>query len=242
MLSSRRDIVRRYLFDIIYDYRYIWRQSWYYIIYRGEVCISLLSWLCCCARWISYSYCDGNPATSGLVTYSPPADDDFRTFGNRETCRWPGTQDLPETRRTTTTAASSAAVSRGVLYYCYLRVFFLCTPRPAHHLRACSDESWARRVIGRVRTLARVNVQFPRRTTTRRYSNTDVGRGSTVLVFTRYNNNGRSSRRAKNTGHGMRNEQMRRRLRRGCDVRTAKAFKRYDGKKNWLRARVSVYV
>jgi len=57
---------------------------------------------------------------------------------------------------------------------------------------------------------------------------------------------GRRHRRAKNTGHGTRNEQMRRRLRRGCDARTAKAFKRYDGKNKLVacaceRIRIMLY-
>lgn len=111
--------------------------------YRGEVyhCYQY-----CEARWISYSYCDGNPATPGLVTYATPADDDFRTFGNRETCRQLSTQDLPET---SIHNGFASTVSEGGGYYSRV---FSSAPRPAQHLRSNGSAS----VIGRVRTLARV--------------------------------------------------------------------------------------
>lgn len=129
------------------------------LLFNAERCISLLSWLCCCARWISYSYCDENPATSGPVTYSPPADDDFRTFGNRETCRWPGTQDLPETSN-----HNDGGVAGCIILLLFTR-FFLCTPRPAHHLRVAATRAELG-ALSAAWELSRVNVQFPRRTTT----------------------------------------------------------------------------
>lgn len=120
----------------------IWLQVWWQchcVPCRG---VSLLSLLCSAVD----SYCDRNPSTPGLVTYAPPADDDFRTFGNRETCLLPDTQDLPET---SIHIATSAAVLRGVLLF---TCFFFLYPRTVHHSRSNGSTS----VIGRVRTRVRV--------------------------------------------------------------------------------------
>lgn len=112
-----------------------------YIIYRGEVCIIVI--MIVLLVWIRYSYCDGNPATSGLVTYSPPADDDFRTFGNRETCRWPGTQDLPETsNHNDGSFVGGGGVAGCIILLLFTRFFPICTPRHhAHHLRVAATRA-----------------------------------------------------------------------------------------------------
>jgi len=119
-----------------------------YSIYRGEVyhCYHY-----CEARWISYSYPDGNPSTPGPVTYATPTNDDFRTFGNRETCRPLGTQDLYQRRRSTST---SVAVSGGVFY-----VFFPLL-QDLHNTCSAID----RRALSAAWELARE--KFPLRRTT----------------------------------------------------------------------------